>query len=281
MKRCSRSLAVLRVTLLVLAGVASTGRADAQEAECNDDIGNASSRLRYSYQSQLTRCMKFGTFGACEEADTHVVEAQHDARNIITRPTGDCAQAVGGGVPLADLGPGTCPPAGASCDERIGDITSLDDLAECVICMQEGFDAVYRLQVDLPATTPNNLNERKCIRSVIGKSVKAVRQGIREVERCAKGGVSPFACPANDDEGARFSKALVQIANAMARCKDASGQTGQVSGDSASLCHYTAGQPSDILECAQATARCLVCSHANGVYQQSQDCDAFSSIACP
>jgi len=269
-----------RVALFVLAIFATAEQVAAQEAACNDDIGEASSRLRYSYQSQLTRCMKFGAFATCEEAGFHVVEAQQDARRIITSPTGSCAQAVDEGVLLTDVGPGTCPPADAHCDERIGDITSLDDLAECVVCMQEGFDAAYRLQLDMPVTTPANVNERKCIRSVVGKSLKAIRAGIRDVERCARGGVSPFACAANDDPATKFGRAQTQVSNAIDRCKDASGQTGSVSGDSALLCHGTAPTASDLLACAQATARCLVCSHANGVYQQSQDCVMFAGIPC-
>jgi DNA-binding beta-propeller fold protein YncE len=236
--------------------------------------------LRGAYQAQLSRCMKEGNFADCETESDSILEAQQGLRATIANPSGDCAEAVDGGVPISSFGPDTCPPAGARCDESVGAIADLDDLAECLVCMQAGFDASLRLRIDLPLGEPPVQNERKCIRAVASRTLKAIRAGVRDVERCAAGGVAPFSCPSSADPESKFGKALSRIAVAVSRCKDASGVPGQLSGDSAATCRPAAAAPADLTECHESVARCIVCSHANGVFDQSQDCVTYSGGPC-
>jgi DNA-binding beta-propeller fold protein YncE len=262
-----------------LALALSEGTATAQEVECNDEIGTAASKLRSRYQAQLAKCMKEGNAADCELRSQFILDGEDEVRRRVAGSGGSCAQALTGGVPLTDLGPDSCPPAGARCDERIPEISTLDALAECFICMEEGVETAYRLQIAFPEDAADN-NERKCIRSVVTRSLKAIRSGIRDVDDCADGGQAPFACPASDGAETKFGAVLAKLDAAAARCRDAAGQRGAVSGASAALCHHTAGTPADLASCAKATARCAACTHANDVYRQSQDCTAFSGIPC-
>ena len=255
--------------------------ARADEAGCNVDIARTSARLVFSHLSALNRCIKFGNYNDCAVSDNHIERSEAKLRARISAPNGKCAAAVNGdGVPLSRFGPLSCPDAGASCDAAVPFIADLDDLADCLVCVHAGQSAVYRARLDLPDEVPGSSNEAKCVRSVVSTTAKAMRTGGKEVARCGKGGIQPFDCPADDGLDTRFAKDLEKIIAKIAKCRDADGQQGSLSGASAGLCGGLASTPLGLRVCTQSIARCMVCQNANAIFNQSQDCLVYSGIDC-
>jgi DNA-binding beta-propeller fold protein YncE len=269
----------------VLLVVALQSDVVADEAECNLDIATSSEALARSHEARLKRCLKRSQNNACAPFDFHVGAAENALRALITDPGGACAAAVNVvAVPLASFGPGAvCRDAGgsASCEAEVPAITTLDELADCLICLQGAMSQ----EVEKRIASSNRYSdgfEARCIRSLFNAATRAARKARKAVERCARGGTQPFACPVDDAPDGKFGKALAVIDKKVARCKDVAGVPGQLGHDfMGTLC---ADGPSatnaELSACYADSMRCMTCLFANRVLGQSQDCIDFSGVTC-
>src|SRR6185503_8812616 len=126
--------------------------------------------------------------------------SENALRDVVSGPTSECRAAVDtDGVPLSSFGPATCPAAWNGCDVAVPAIASLEDLAECLICVSTGHDRKLRAEFDF--SYPSENNERRCTRSAKKGLMSVVGASMRAVTKCADGGTQPFSCavdPVND-----------------------------------------------------------------------------------
>jgi hypothetical protein len=269
----------LAAAVLVRAWAAAPALAD--EASCYQDIGVYTTALLEAHGALLNRCLRLRNYDHCPLVEAHVQEAQGDLARRLTSPSNACARAVDGdGVPISRFGPPVCPDAGTGCDAAVPAITDLDELTDCLTCLYLGWADDYRADLTLPTATPTNNNERRCLRATVSATTKATRQGKRDVTACARGATKPFDCPADDGAGTKYARALDVIVKKAGKCRDAGGAVGAVSGVSADLCGGVS-TTAELAACLRALSRCAVCTDANAIYEQSQDCNAFSGIPCP
>jgi len=202
-------VAALLILALPLSPAVSPAHSATNEERCNSDIGKAISKLERSYLAQLGRCIKFGNYPDCPTDTASITKERNALTRAVSDPSQECSQAVNtDGVPVSAFGPSSCPAAWSGCEASIN---SLDDLATCLLCVHTGYDAWYRILLDLPDTVPDNKNDRKCIRAAHKMTGKAIRTALKVVGKCAKGGVQPFSCPVVDAGWSKFGKALEKI----------------------------------------------------------------------
>ena len=246
-----------------------------QEADCIEDLARSIESIQRGRYPALTRCLRFGNYDNCAETDAHSAAHENELRRRLTGTKSDCVRAVDAGVTLDRLGPTECPAAGADCDVAVGAISTLDDLAECAVCVLLGIDRGYRQGLGLPSERPDDVDDRRCARSLAVVAGKSGRKGVKQAFRCARGGVQPFACPADATDGTRFAKALAVIERKAGKCPVDGG--GQLTGVGPSLCDAAATTRAELAACVQALMRDRVCRTVNFGLGQSQDCDAFAA----
>ncbi len=269
--RIARGAAHLTLILSFLWIPAS--EATTSEALCNERLGKRFVALERAYLGHMERCLRFSHYGeSCAESDAAIDRGLARLARTLEDAQAACGRAVADdGVPVANFGPGDS-------GECASAPASLEELAACLTEASGWLRYYYEWQLDLPPVVPAAADEHKCIRKAHRSAGKAIRVGLKELLRCTKGGVKPFACPADDGEASKFGKALAKIERKVSRCKDAAGVAGRVSGRAQELCHRAIATPADLAQCLQAMARCQVCRTGNIVYEQGQDCQAFSGL---
>jgi len=227
---------------------------------------------------QLSRCLKFGNYDDCVETDPHTVEHENDLRRRVAGESSSCQAAIDGGAMVSDFGPTTCGNEYADCDMEVPSITTLDDVASCVICHELGFDKLIRDTLGWPRPLPSDPDERRCTRAIGRFTAHAIKKAIYDTARCASGGSKPFSCPVDASPESRFGRALTVIERSVAGCDIAEGEA---PGALVNLCDGQAANETELAACFVGVARCLACRGANSALGQSEDCAAFSALpAC-
>ena len=268
------------IAIAVLAWLIACTPAEADnESACNDAIATAFAGLRNAWIKAQT--LDVNQPNAYH--DNHRVDVKKDLlRLAVTGPSSPCTAAVvNDAVPVSSFGPGATCPASFAYNYYAGQpITSLDDLEFCLFDIAYGHAQKSWDGLDLFAgVNMYNIdkNEHRCVRGVYKSMVKAWRTGIGDVQRCAKAGTKPFACSLDASPTSTLGRALARIDAAAAKCKDASGVEGALSGESAHLCRRHVTNVADVAACARETAMCLACRDANAMYELGADCAAFAS----
>lgn len=272
MQRLS-AVGVLLASLMTLTVVPAHATAidDCHQAIARGMAGVARGRI-----AQVGRCLKSLNYDACIETDSHTAIHEIELRNRVSDPNSDCLAAIDGGASVADFGPLTCPDAWEDCDTDVPSITTLDNLTDCLICVERGLDFEIRAQLGLPRPTPADSDERQCTRRIARMVTTTVRKSILDAAACADGNAKPFACPVDTGEDSRFGKALSKFERSIATCRL---DEGEAPGALANLCGGTAADAADLTACFIGLAKCLACYTSNAVLGQSEDCAATSGFA--
>lgn len=222
------------------------------------------------------RCLKDGKFDSCGETDFHVIPHENELRNFIAGPASSCRAAIDSGAALADFGPTSCHSDWAGCDAAVPSIASLEDVAECLVCQEKGFDFRMRSDLGMPRPTPADADERRCNRGIARLVTNTVRKVVFDTMACAKGGTKPFDCAVDASSGSRFGAALASFGKAIGRCAV---DQGKAPGILASLCGGSATDTAGLTSCFNGLARCIACRTADSGLGQGLDCVAFSGVA--
>lgn len=221
------------------------------------------------------RCLKDGKFDSCGETDFHVIPHENELRNFLAGPASDCRTAIASGAALADFGPTTCDSDWADCSAAVPAIATLEDMAECLVCQQKGFDFRMRADFGMPRPLPSDADERRCNCGIARLVTNTVRKAVFDTMACASGGSKPFACAVDATSGSRFGAALATFGKAIDRCGL---DQGRAPGILASLCSGTETNAAGLTTCLAGLARCIACRTANSGLGQSADCVAFSGV---
>ncbi len=260
----------------------SPGRVAAatNEEQCNQDIAKIVVKLQRAYASRFGACVRSDLYLGCPDTGDAIKRQEKQLRQKVSGAKSHCALAVeGDGVPVSSFGPVSCPAAWNECDTTVPTIDTLDDLADCLVCVNRGIALHYRFLLDLPEPTLLVRSDQKCLRAVEKAARKAFVTGIKEIARCGRGGVKPFSCPVSDDPNeTKFGRALAKITRKVFRCTDESGVRGAIGRGVGLMCHRAVVSPQDLDQCLAETSRCLACQTSNAMLGQSQDCPAFSGL---
>ncbi|RMD82951.1 MAG: hypothetical protein D6815_07865, partial [Candidatus Dadabacteria bacterium] len=260
--------------------VCSSARAQTNEVLCNQDLANVSYKLQRAYAAALGRCIRFMNYPDCSDpaSDFGVLRSQ-DKLAAALAPGSHCDTAVStDGVPVSNFGPTTCPAAWNDCDLVVPSIDTLSDLEQCLRCVHYGMAMRYRSLLDLPDASVISSNDRKCVRATEKATSKAYLKSVKEVLKCGRGGVKPFACAADDSPGTKLAKALEGIAKKAGRCRDETGTRGALGVAIYEMTRHAVESPVDYADALKELSRCMACQEANLIFGQAQDCAAFSGL---
>jgi len=274
-KRSSKSLSVA-CFLLAIAMVTPLPARAATIDDCHQAIARGMAGVARGRIAQVGRCLKSLNYDACIETDSHTAIHETELRNRVSAVTSDCQAALDEGASVADFGPLACPDAWEDCDTEVPSIATLDDLADCLICVERGLDFEIRAELGMPRPAPADSDERQCTRRIARLVSTTVRKSILDAAKCADGNIKPFACPVDATEESRFGKALSKFERNIATCRI---DDGEAPGALANLCGGTATDAASLTACFTGLARCLACYTSNAALGQSEDCAATSGFA--
>jgi hypothetical protein len=226
--------------------------------------------------AHVARCLKEGNYDACVETDFHAAVHEQELRNHVAGETSECEAALASGAVLADFGPTTCSNEWESCDSEFSSITTLSDLAECLLCQERGYDLEIRSVLGMPRPAPTDNDESRCTRLVAGMVQNTIRKSILDTLACADASTKPFTCPIDPTEDSRFGAALAKFSKRIALCGV---DDGKAPGALVNLCGGTATDGQGLTDCFTGLAKCIACRTANTALEQSEDCAAFSGFA--
>jgi hypothetical protein len=268
--------AVLAVTLALLA-TTPPAPAHAQDValvdRCHQDIAAGIRAVKRGRIAQVSRCLKYLAYDDCIETDSHTAIHENELRNWVAAPGSSCEQAIASGATLADFGPTVCADNWEDCDTEVPVIASLDDMVDCIVCSERGFDFAIRDELGMPRPAPDDHEELQCTRRISRLVGTTIRKAVIDTARCAKGGTKPFACPIDTSPESRFGRALATFARSIGKCEV---DDGEAPGVLANMCDGTATDGASLLACFEGLARCLACYTANEALGQGEDCAAFS-----
>jgi hypothetical protein len=244
------------------------------EADCNRAIGKSVSLLRKSHQKRISKCLRFANFD-CSFDSLAIEQSENRVRARVAGAGSSCDAAVNGqGLPVSSFGPTACPAAWNACDVAVPAIATLADLADCLVCVEVGYDRKVRDDLDFPLQIEDN-DERRCVRFLYEALGQAVRIGMHPVNECAKDAErQPFACPVDPSPATPFGRRLTKIERLADKCDDATGMLGD---DVKSLCNGTVTTTTDLATCFNGLVRCITCRSANTTYGQTEDCVAAAA----
>lgn len=252
---------------------AQVGRA---EDRCHQEILRGMAGIKKGRDGQRSRCLKFGNYDDCVDTDSHTRVHENVMRNRVAGPASPCTEALGAGSSIGDFGPASCPAEGNDCDLVVPSIQDASDLADCIVCIEEGYDRRIRDALGWPRALPGDPDERRCTRALGQSSAAAVKKAIHETAACARGGTKPFSCPVDASDESRFGHALSTITKKAVQCGL---EEGKAPGAVVNLCEGAAVDPAGLVECFRGLARCLACRGANAALGQVEDCTIFSGYA--
>lgn len=275
--RAAAALSLLLATFAVAVPPQPAVAADAAAVDkCHQAVLRGLAAVSRGRIALVGRCLKEGKFDSCGETDFHVIPHENELRNFVAGASSSCQAALDSGASVADFGPVTCESDWADCDTAVPAIATLDDLAECLVCQEKGFDFRLRESFGMPRATPADPDERRCNRGITRLVTNTVRKVIFDTAACASGGTKPFACAVDATTGSRFGRALATFGKAVDRCGL---DEGRAPGILASLCGGTSSTAAELTSCFTGIARCMACRTANSGLGQAEDCVAFSGVA--
>lgn len=271
---------ILAVAITLL--VSAPDPAPAQDAEaaalvdrCHQDIAAGIRAIKRGRIAQVSRCLKYLEYEDCIETDSHTAIHENELRNWVAGAGSSCELAIASGATLADFGPTVCADNWEDCDTEVPVIASLDDMVDCIVCSERGFDFAIRDELGMPRPAPDDRDERQCTRRVSRLVGTTVRKAVVDAARCAKTGTKPFSCPVDASPESRFGRALATFGRSIDRCEV---DDGQAPGVLANVCDGTATGSASLTACLEGLAKCLACYTANEALGQSEDCAAFSGF---
>ncbi len=266
---CSLSLT------LALPAVANAVDAQAVDA-CHQAIAKGMAAVSRGRIALVMRCLKNGNYDACAETDLHAQAHENELVNAVTSAGSDCQAAIDSGAAVSDFGPVSCGNEWEDCDTEVPSITTLDDLAQCLLCNERGFDFEIRHEVGLPRVEPTDSDENRCTRRIFRLAAYTIRKSSYDTAACAEGNTKPFACPVDPSENSRFGRSLATFTDSIAMCGI---DEGKAPGALVAMCEGTATDAASLTSCFTGIAKCLACHTANSTLGQSDDCAAFSGFA--
>jgi hypothetical protein len=275
---------LVRAFLLLIAAIATIAAAPPASAavdagavdRCHQSLLRGLAAVSRGRIALVGRCLKEDNWQACPENDLHALAHENELRAFVAGPSSKCRDAVDSGASVADFGPTSCSAEWEGCDVEVPVVATLEDIAECLICQQRGYDFRLRAILGLPRPMPSDAEERRCTKSVARLVSKTIRLAIFDSAACAAGETKPFACAVDATSGSRFGRALAKFGRTIARCRV---DEGRAPGALAAFCDGATSDAAGLTACFTATARCLACRSANSALGQSQDCVAFSGLA--
>jgi hypothetical protein len=272
------ALAVAAALLALLAATPQPARAlDAQAiARCHQDIAKGIRAVKRGRIAQVSRCLKYLDYDDCIETDSHTAIHENELRNWVAGDSSSCQQALASGSTIADFGPTVCADSWEDCDAEVPVIATLDDLVDCIVCSERGFDFAIRDEIGMSRPAPDDRDERQCTRRISRLVGTTVRKAVVDTARCAdETGAKPFSCPIDASPDSRFGKALASFARNVETCEV---DEGEAPGVLTHMCDGTATDAASLTACFEGLARCLACNTANEALGQSEDCAAFSAF---
>ncbi|MFN2426465.1 MAG: hypothetical protein ABR587_15355 [Candidatus Binatia bacterium] len=268
---------VASILMLSVALLAAPERAGAYAIDdCHRAISRGMQGVARGRIAQVGRCLKSLNYDACIETDSHTAIHENELRNHVTGAASSCRQALDSGAAVADFGPTSCADLWAGCAAEVPSISTLDDLANCLICHERGFDFAIRAELGMPRPAPADADERRCTRRIARLVSTTVRKSILDAAACARGNVKPFACAVDVTSESRFGAALAKFARAVAACGI---DQGKAPGALVNLCGGAATDAASLTDCFTGLAKCLACHSANSALGQSEDCATLSGFA--
>jgi len=264
------------LSVALAAGVAliATSAAADSESDCNRSIAKAVAHLRKSHQKRISKCLRFGNYD-CPLDWLVIDQAENAVRSKVAGSGSDCDVAVHtDGIPVSSFGPAACPDSWNHCDVEVPAIATLDDLADCLVCIETGHDLRVRDEIDFPQAI-DDLAVRSCVRSGYEGMAQAVRVATHHVDRCAaEAGAKPFDCPVDFSPGSSAGSILARIAHDTSRCI----VDGTLPDAARRTCTLAMTSQADVTQCFDRLARCIACQAANATWEQGLDCAAFAGI---
>lgn len=271
----ARSLAAAFLCAALLPPLAFAAAQDADAIDgCHQGILKGLAAVTRGRIAIVGRCLKDGRYDSCPENDNHGIAHENELRNWVAGEASDCRAALDAGSTIADFGPPACADSWEDCDTEIPAIDTLENLAECLVCQERGFDFFLRDQIGLPRPEPSDIDERRCTRRLTRLVNNTIRKVIFDTASCARGGEKPFDCPVDVTTESRFGKALSTFAKNVAFCGI---DEGRAPGALANLCHGSATDAATLTACFEGLAKCVACHTASNALGQSADCAAFSA----
>lgn len=264
------------LTLLLGLGGVAESQVGSAEDRCHQEILRGMAGIKKGRDGQRSRCLKFGNYEDCVETDSHTRVHENVMRNRVAGPASPCTEALGAGSSIGDFGPASCPSEGNGCDVLVPSIQDASDLADCIVCIEQGYDLRIRDALGWPRPLPGDPDERRCTRALAQFSAAAVKKAIHETAACARGGTKPFSCPLDASDESRFGHALSTIGKKAVQCGL---EQGKAPGAVANLCGGAAVDGAGLVECFRGLARCLACRGVNAALGQVEDCATFSGVA--
>lgn len=243
---------------------------------CQQDILRSITAVMRGRTAHIGRCLKELNYDACVVTDLHTAVHENELRNHVAGASSSCQAAVASGAAVSDFGPATCTGEWGDCDTAVPAIATLDDLAECLICQQKGYDLEERSVLGLPRTAPTDPDERACTRRLARLVSNTIRKSTIDAAACAKGGTKPFTCPVDATTASRFGHALATFPRNVATCGIDQGRS---PGALVNLCGGAETDTAGITSCFTGLAECIACRTGNSALDQSSDCAAFSGFA--
>lgn len=242
---------------------------------CHQDIARAIAGVKRGRIAQVGRCLKSLNYDACIETDEHTAIHENELHNRVAGDSSSCRAAIESGVTVAEFGPTACGNEWAGCDVEVPTITTIEDVAECLVCAELGYDFEIRHELGMPRPAPEDADERRCTRRIARMVTTTIRKAVLDTAACAGGGTKPFSCPVDASGESRFGRALAKFARSISKCRV---DEGRAPGALANLCEGSAMDAAGLTACFEGLAKCLACRTANGVLGQGEDCAAFSGF---
>ena len=260
----------------VLEPATAAAQAGSPEDLCHQELLRGMAGIKKGRDGQRSRCLKFGNYDDCIDTDSHTVQHENSLRNRVAGPDSACEAALDGGLVLADFGPLSCPSEWNDCDVAVPTIATFEDLADCLVCIEHGYDRFLRSVLGWPRPVPSDPDERRCTRGIGQFTASAAKKAVYETAACARGGTKPFACPVDLSPEGRFGRALAVLEKRAQTCGI---EEGESPGALVNLCGGTATDTAGLIDCFQGVAKCLACRGANAALGQAEDCVAASGLA--
>jgi hypothetical protein len=273
-----KALAAFAASLALFAAAPPPARAiDPQAvARCHQDIAAGIRAVKRGRIAQVSRCLKYLDYDSCIETDSHTAIHENELRNWVAGDGSSCQQALASGSSISDFGPTTCDDNWEGCDVEVPSIATLDDLVNCIVCSERGFDFAIRSEVGMSRPAPADADERQCTRRISRLVGTTVRKAVVDTARCAdETGAKPFSCAIDAGPDSRFGKSLASFARNIATCEV---DEGEAPGVLTHMCDGTATDGASLTACFEGLARCLACYTANEALGQSEDCVTFSGF---
>jgi len=245
-------------------------------SRCHQDIAGGIRAVKRGRIAQVSRCLKYLDYDDCIETDLHTAVHENELRNWVADASSSCNEAIASGAALADFGPTACAHNWEDCDAEVPAIATLDDLVDCIVCSERGFDFAIRDELGMSRPAPDDRDERQCTRRISRLVGTTVRKAVVDIARCAdETGSKPFSCPVDASPGSRFGRSLASFARNIETCEV---DSGEAPGVLLHMCNGTATDTASLTACFEGLAKCLACHTANEALGQSEDCAAFSGF---